>query len=104
MVVQAAIFGSIAYLFLTDPTAPNISNGAIFILSAAVTFILTVLPVIIYRRGEMLFWKIRHWLEKDEPEKEQSQPARVDPVFTQPLNHGIADRRITGDSRPRIGQ
>lgn len=102
MVVQAAIFGSIAYLFLTDPTAPNISNGAIFILSAAVTFILTVLPVIIYRRGEMLFWKVKHSLGKDDPEQE-SQAARIDPVFTETLDNSAPTRRITGDSRPRIG-
>lgn len=102
MAVQAAIFGYIVYLFLTEPTAPNVSNGAVFILAATVTFILTVLPVIIYRRCEMLFWKIKHWLGKDEAEL-PSQPARIDPVFTETLDHSIT-RLPRSDSRPRIGK
>lgn len=77
-------------------------NGVI-IGAFLVVFVITVLPVIIYRRCEMLFWKIKHWLGKDEAEL-PSQPARIDPVFTETLDNGISRPRITGDSGPRIGK
>jgi len=80
MAIQVAIFGGIVYVSLTDPTAPNVSNGAILIFAAAITFILTVLPIIIYRRSEMIFWKANHWLGREKGQ-ESSSVARIEPSF-----------------------
>jgi hypothetical protein len=100
---QAAVFlGVLAlcwHIQAIDPDAPR--NGyAVTALAIILTFILTVLPAIIYRRSEMLFWKLRHWLGASE---EPSQAVRIDPVFTKALDHSATSGRITSDSRLGVG-
>lgn len=55
---------------------------------------------LIFLMFEQAIGDIRTWLAAKRP----SQPTRIDPVFPQSLDDGITDRRITSDSRPRIGK
>jgi len=80
-IVQLAIFSLYIWIGFLSEAADDMPRNGVIIGAFLVVFVITVLPVIIYRRCEMLFWKIRHWLGKEES-RIDTETLRIEPTLT----------------------
>lgn len=101
-IVQALIFlstiAALIYAGQTDEYLNGMSFTAAAVVALFVVVIFTVAPWLVFKAVEQGVLDYRRWRSRS------SQPARIDPVFTElPDNPGTRGR-IPSDSRPRIGK
>lgn len=99
-IVQIVITLAVVAAFISH-NHEKISVPAMIGVGVLVAFFATVVPWLIFKAIEQGFHDFRRWRTQ---RREPSQPTRIDPVFTEPLDHSISHRRIASDSRPRISE